>query len=265
MLSRAGSINGLQQLSTKNVGWSMPDNEPAGLVFEQRFDQWLQVAGLNRLQLAMLVDQAASDAKPGTEKADMASTVVLWLYGSPSGAALPPLLLDVINEYVDKVCLEASKAMGRAMLLRRATNALISSAAAVSAQPSGPEPRVRLTVRERQILCLIGNALPNRQIAVTLRISEKTVKNHITSLFAKLGVSDRTEALVVALRTGVLAAEELTSKRKSQRDHGPTDCRSQLGTTQPPSEDGTNVPWPRRSWPSHTGDRTHSACDRAAP
>lgn len=243
----------------------MPDNEPAGVVFEQRFDQWLQVAGLNRLQLAMLVDQAASSTEPGTEKADMASPVVLWLYGSLDGAALPPLLLDVINDYVDKVSLEAGKAVGHAMVLRRATNALISSAAAAAAQRPGPESTLRLTVRERQILCLIGNALPNRQIAVTLRISEKTVKNHITSLFAKLGVSGRTEALVVALRAGVLAAEELASTHKSQKDHGPTARRAQHETTQPPSEGGTNVPWPRGSWPDHTGDRTTQACDRLLP
>jgi DNA-binding CsgD family transcriptional regulator len=243
----------------------MPDDEPAGLVFEQRFNQWLEVAGLNKLQLAMLVEQAACGAKPGTEEADMASAVVLWLYGSPSAAALPPLLLpqlllDVINDYVDKVSLDASKAVGHAMLLRQATNALISSAAAASERPSSPESSLRLTVRERQILRLIGNALPNRQIAASLRISEKTVKNHITSLFAKLGVSCRTEALIVALRSGVLAAEELASMRASQRDHDPTNCRSQLGTTQPASEDQTNVPWPRCSSPGHTGDRTHSAC-----
>lgn len=81
---------------------SMPGSEPVGLAFEQQLDQWLEVAELSRLQLAMLVDQASSGAKPGTEEADMASAVVLWLYGSPNGAALPPLLLDVINDYVDK-------------------------------------------------------------------------------------------------------------------------------------------------------------------
>lgn len=239
----------------------MPDNEP-GVVFERRFGQWLQVAGVNKLQLAMLVDQALGSADlPGTKKTDLASAVVLWLYGPLNATTVPPLLFDVINEYVDKIGCEASKALGRAVALRRATNALISSAAdaarASNSPPAhipGPEPGVRLTSRERQILCLIGNALPNRQIAVTLRISEKTVKNHITSLFAKLGVSGRTEALVVALRTGVLGAEALASTVQEQWDHSPTARRSPPQTTPPQGPDGTKVPWPRQARPGQTRD-----------
>lgn len=185
------------------------------VVFERRFDEWLRVAGLNRVELATLVDRAASHAEPDAEKVNLARAVLLWLYGPTTGRAVPPLLLDVIKEYAETVSQEASKGMQYSNELRQATDELIASAADVSrlappaALPPVPEPFIQLTNRERQILCLIGNALPNRQIAGTLSISEKTVKNHITSLFAKLGVSGRTEALVVALRRGMLAAETL--------------------------------------------------------
>jgi DNA-binding CsgD family transcriptional regulator len=189
------------------------------------------MAGLNRVELATLVDRAARRCEPGAKKAGLARAVVLWLYGAETGKAVPPLLLDVIDEYAETVRHEASKEMRCAAELRQATDALLASAtrdmrsAPPAVQPPSPGLFERLTDRERQILSLIANALPNRQIAVRLCISEKTVKNHITSLFAKLGVSGRTEALVVALRKGVLVSEHWfdaqTRVREKLGDPGP--------------------------------------------
>jgi pimeloyl-ACP methyl ester carboxylesterase len=56
-----------------------------------------------------------------------------------------------------------------------------------------------LTVRESQILEKIGHGLDNAQIAAQLGMSEKTVRNHITRLFDKLGVENRSQAMLVAL------------------------------------------------------------------
>jgi len=60
-----------------------------------------------------------------------------------------------------------------------------------------------LTRREMEVLELLGKGLKNRDIAEQLYISEKTVKNHISSIFAKLHVNDRTEAALLAARHGL--------------------------------------------------------------
>jgi two-component system, NarL family, response regulator LiaR len=67
-----------------------------------------------------------------------------------------------------------------------------------------PEPLDRLTPREREVLVLIGRGFPNKQIARELGVSEKTVKTHVGHVLAKLGVSDRTQAAVYAVRSGVV-------------------------------------------------------------
>lgn len=57
-----------------------------------------------------------------------------------------------------------------------------------------------LTERERQVIVLIGQGLKNKDIATRLFISETTVRHHLTSIFDKLGVSDRLELLIYAFR-----------------------------------------------------------------
>ena len=60
-----------------------------------------------------------------------------------------------------------------------------------------------LTRREREVLELIAHGRSNKRIAFELGISEKTVKTHVGHLLAKLGVSDRTQAALVAVREGL--------------------------------------------------------------
>jgi DNA-binding NarL/FixJ family response regulator len=57
-----------------------------------------------------------------------------------------------------------------------------------------------LTTREREVLALLADGRSNREIARLLRVSEKTVKTHVSSVLAKLGVADRTQAALVAVR-----------------------------------------------------------------
>ncbi len=63
---------------------------------------------------------------------------------------------------------------------------------------------VELTAREREVLGLVVEGLANKQIARRMGISEKTVKGHLTNLFQRIGVADRTQAALWAERSGIL-------------------------------------------------------------
>jgi NarL family two-component system response regulator LiaR len=60
-----------------------------------------------------------------------------------------------------------------------------------------------LTPRELDVLAFLCRGLPNKRIALELGLSEKTVKSHVTHIFAKLGVTDRTQAALAAVREGL--------------------------------------------------------------
>jgi two-component system response regulator DevR len=94
----------------------------------------------------------------------------------------------------------------------RAVEAASGQAPAVAASGDGSaggrrsehDAVANLTKQERRILALIGQGLSNREIAETLFLAEKTVRNHVTRLLAKLGVSRRTQAALIAARQGAL-------------------------------------------------------------
>jgi DNA-binding NarL/FixJ family response regulator len=60
-----------------------------------------------------------------------------------------------------------------------------------------------LSDREREVLECVGAGMSNREIARSLRIAEKTVKAHLTSVFRRIGVTDRTQAALWAERHGI--------------------------------------------------------------
>jgi len=62
-----------------------------------------------------------------------------------------------------------------------------------------------LTVRETEILNYIAQGYLNKQIAIKLGISEQTIKNHVTSILRKLNANARTEAVVVAIKQGLIS------------------------------------------------------------
>ncbi len=72
-----------------------------------------------------------------------------------------------------------------------------------------PPPGVgELTARERQVLSLLAQGRSNRQLAAELYVSEKTVKTHVSSILAKLRLTDRTQAALFAVRHGLADEEE---------------------------------------------------------
>jgi predicted ATPase/DNA-binding CsgD family transcriptional regulator len=72
----------------------------------------------------------------------------------------------------------------------------------IAARAEGPRPL--LSDRERAVLRLIGEGLPNKQIATVLSIAERTVKSHVASAMNKLGVDNRAHAAVAAIQRGLL-------------------------------------------------------------
>ena len=78
--------------------------------------------------------------------------------------------------------------------------------------PAEDERLARLTGQERKILALIADGLTNRQIADELHLAEKTVKNYVSNLLAKLGMERRTQAAVFAARLETAATPSLRSE-----------------------------------------------------
>ena len=88
---------------------------------------------------------------------------------------------------------------GESPLHPRAARALLGARRNAAAAPGG----AGLTPREQEVLALVRRGLANKQIARRLGISERTVKAHLTSVFARLGVEDRTQAALWAERHGL--------------------------------------------------------------
>lgn len=61
-----------------------------------------------------------------------------------------------------------------------------------------------LTNREIEILKLLANGMANKQIAFRLKISEKTVRNHVSNMYEKLGIYDRSQAVIYAVKKGLV-------------------------------------------------------------
>jgi DNA-binding NarL/FixJ family response regulator len=75
--------------------------------------------------------------------------------------------------------------------------------------PEPPSPLLdSLTERERQVLSLLGRGWGNAAIASHLHLTEGTVRNHVSAILGKLGVTDRTQAALIALRYGLASSDD---------------------------------------------------------
>ncbi len=139
---------------------------------------------------------------------------------------LPATKVIAITIYEDEEVVEMVKAGVSAYILKDvAGSELISTIHKVMAGEVVIHPRVakrlikelirnenkkdeiKLTRREKDVLTLLVQGSSNKNIADIMFISEKTVKNHLTSIFRKLGVKDRTQAAVYALKNNMVEAD----------------------------------------------------------
>jgi two-component system, NarL family, response regulator LiaR len=119
------------------------------------------------------------------------------VHGAIEAGAIGYLLRDVLREDLLRAIRDARK--GRPCLDSSAQMCLMRRVAA----PVEPSGLTRLTARERSVLELVAAGRSNKSIAFSLKVSEGTVKGHVSTLLAKLGVHDRTQAALYALRHGI--------------------------------------------------------------
>jgi len=95
---------------------------------------------------------------------------------------------------------------GDALLAPQITRRLVEryAADAERAPERAPADLAALTPREREVLVLLGRGLSNTELAAELTLSEATVKSHVARIFAKLGLRDRAQAVVLAYETGLV-------------------------------------------------------------
>jgi DNA-binding NarL/FixJ family response regulator len=134
-----------------------------------------------------------------------------YVYDALCAGASGFLLKDVTAERL----FEAVRviAAGEALLAPTVTRRLISEFARQRPTPGAPPTAAlaTLTPRERQVLLLVAEGLSNPEIAARLVVTEETVKTHVSRVLNKLGLRDRTQAVVTAYESGLVVP----------RSHGP--------------------------------------------
>jgi DNA-binding NarL/FixJ family response regulator len=147
-----------------------------------------------------------ASAGPGSPRVLILTTFDLdaYVYDALCAGASGFLLKDVTAERL----FEAVRvvAAGEALLAPNVTRRLIAEFARLRPSPvARPVPDLAvLTPRETQVLRLVAEGLSNGETAARLTVTEETVKTHVSRILAKLGLRDRTQAVVVAYETGLV-------------------------------------------------------------
>ena len=127
-----------------------------------------------------------------------------YVYDALCAGASGFLLKDVTAERLfDAVRVIAA---GEALLAPTVTRRLISEFAQLRPKPDAPPVTAlaALTPRETQVLRLVAEGLSNPEIAARLVVTEETVKSHVSRVLSKLGLRDRTQAVVTAYESGLV-------------------------------------------------------------
>lgn len=125
-----------------------------------------------------------------------------WLFDAIRSGASGYLLKDTPRQ--DLIQAVKGTMLGNAYVDPSLTGKLLNNIATQHFPEAKPPTTHMFTERENEILQLMARGLSNSDIARQLYLSEGTVRNYISSIFAKLGVSDRTQAVITVLRYGLV-------------------------------------------------------------
>jgi DNA-binding NarL/FixJ family response regulator len=131
-----------------------------------------------------------------------------YVYDALRAGASGFLLKDVTAERLfDAVRVVAA---GEALLAPTVTRRLISQFTRHRPRPDAPPTAVlaTLTPRETQVLRLVAEGLSNHEISAQLIVTEETIKTHVSRVLSKLGLRDRTQAVVTAYESGLVVPHE---------------------------------------------------------
>jgi DNA-binding NarL/FixJ family response regulator len=126
-----------------------------------------------------------------------------WLFDAIRAGAAGYLLKD--TRRADLVAAIKGTAQGKAFLDPSvAGKVMVQAASSAAVAEERRAPAIDLTEREVEILNMLTQGLSNPEIAERLHLAPGTVRNYVSSILAKLGVSDRTQAAVLAVRWGLV-------------------------------------------------------------
>jgi DNA-binding NarL/FixJ family response regulator len=165
-------------------------------------------------EAAQGADVLVLDAEPGAEAGDLAAAdaAAFVILGTLDGEERLPVVLarpfallprDASGEQL-RAALDAV-ANGLLVLDVKAAERLLPAHTADARPATDAETADHLTPREREVLQLVAEGLPNKTIARHLAISDHTVKFHLASLMTKLNAASRTEAVHQAARRGLIS------------------------------------------------------------
>ena len=126
-----------------------------------------------------------------------------WVINAIRNGAAGYLLKDTPQEELVKAIIHTVK--GWNPIDPQVAGKILEHVAHPSSLPQEDQKLVsQLSEREREVLRLLASGLGNSEIAQTLFLSEGTIKNYVSMIFSKLGVTDRTQAAILAIRAGLV-------------------------------------------------------------
>ena len=185
----------------------------AGLVSLLASDRQLEPIATEGVELsdagsapsAIVVDYSAGEPEEILSVAEAFPQSALVLIGADpatDGPGLSGAPVAYLPSDVDAAALTAAvRAAASGLIVLDPT---VAGATGVHTHARTSEGAETLTAREREVLLLVAEGLPNKAIARELGISEHTAKFHVGSLLGKLGAASRTEAVTLATRRGIL-------------------------------------------------------------
>ena len=195
--------SGLEQLlagfpEVELVGSAADGEEAVGLAAEHHPDvvlMDLSMPGVDGIQATLRITAVSAETKIVAFTSFSDRDRILEALDA---GAIGYLLKDADPEELHRGILAASR--GESPLAPKAARAVVASRTDATAP-------TELTDREREVLVLLASGMANKQIARRLGISEKTVKTHLTNVFQRIGVRDRTQAALWGERHGMLRSK----------------------------------------------------------